>query len=114
MAQFKQKLDKLTKYEGIYDTGEEKIIDLELKKKSIHNLMSPCNIVALLIGADSINSQYLKEELRLGMRKKRAIFRLEGKRSLKGLGKWKLGISVNKGDMATVKRVLDWLNWPYF
>ncbi|MFX0181556.1 MAG: hypothetical protein ACFE95_00640 [Candidatus Hodarchaeota archaeon] len=116
-VQFKQKLDSISGYEGIYDKGEEELNDSKSIRNYLQNLMSPCGIVALLLGIDRNKSRYIEDELRIGLGKKRAIFRIEGKHpgSLKSLpGRWYFGVSINKGDKNTVKRALDWLNWPYF
>jgi hypothetical protein len=118
LTQFKQKLDSIPGYEGVYDKGEEEFNDPESIRNYLRNLMSPCGIAALLLGIDSDNSRYIEDELWIGLGKKRAIFRIEGKNlpgSSKGLpSQWRYGVSINKGDTATVKRALDWLNWPYF
>jgi hypothetical protein len=118
LAEFKEKLDKISRYEGIYDMGEVLPNDPEIIRKYLHNLIDSCKVVTLLLGTDSNNSRFLEQELRIGLGKRRAAFCLEGEHlpgSSRGLpGQWqRTGISIQKGDIATVKRMLDFLTLWY-
>ncbi|MFX0182004.1 MAG: hypothetical protein ACFE95_02885 [Candidatus Hodarchaeota archaeon] len=85
----------------------------------LHHLIDPCWVVAVLLGTGPDKSRFWEQELRLGLGKRIAAFRLEGDHlpgSLRDLpGQWKpTGVSIERGDIATVKRRLDFLTLWYW
>lgn len=118
LTEFKEKLDKTSRYKGIYDMEEDIPPDYETIRTYLHYLIDPCKVVAVMLGTGPDKSRFFEQKLRLGLGKKKAVFRLEGDHlpgSLRDLpGQWRTtGVSIQRGDMATVKRILDFLTlWP--